>query len=166
MIDVKLTLADELLAARVGLERTEYSKRNGHVHSFTVTNAGNYFSDIMAASGAVAGEIAVAKSLGINDFIPTSNTFKSTADIGENIEVKWTAWTGGHLVIHPKDRDTDVAILVVGQSPNLRVIGWLPVMMAKRPKYRHTKDHAWWVSQINLQPIENLLRSNYAHPSI
>jgi hypothetical protein len=120
----------------------------------------------MAASGAVAGEIAVAKSLGMSDFMPTANTFKSTADIGDNIEVKWTGWMGGHLVIHPKDRDTDVAVLVVGQSPNLRVVGWLPVSQAKRPKYRHTKDDAWWVSQINLNPIENLQRSNYANPSI
>ena len=166
MIDIKLTLADELLAARVGLERTEYSKRNGHIHSFKVSTAGNYFKDIMAASGAVAGEIAVAKSLGIKDFIPTANTFKSAADIGENIEVKWTAWHGGHLVIHPKDRDSDVAILVVGESPNLRVVGWLPIIQAKRPKYKHTKDDAWWVSQINLHPIEDLVRSIYGNASI
>lgn len=166
MIDIKLTLADELLSARIGLERTEYSKQRGHTHSFTVNNPGNYFSDIMAASGAVAGEIAVARALGINDFVPTANTFKSTADIGENIEVKWTAWHGGHLVIHPKDRDTDVAVLVVGNSPNLRVIGWLPIMQAKRPKYRHTKDDSWWVSQINLHPIEDLNRSQYVNPSI
>jgi len=166
MIDIQLTLADEVLAARVGLERTEYSKINGHSHSFEISKPGNYFKTIEAASGAVAGEIAVAKALGINDFKPTSNTFKSCADIGENIEVKWTAWVGGHLIIHPKDRDTDIAILVVGDSPNLKVVGWLPIIQAKRPKYKSSKDESWWVSQINLHPIENLQRSNYGNVSI
>ena len=143
MIDIKLTLADEILAARVGLERTEYSKRNGHVHSFIVTNAGNYFTDIMAASGAVAGEIAVAKSLGITDFMPTANTFKSMADVAENIEVKWTSWTDGHLIVTPKDRDTDIAVLVVGDCPKFKVIGWIPMVIAKKPRFKHSKMDAW-----------------------
>ena len=120
----------------------------------------------MIASSSIAAEIAVAKSLGIMNFKPTANTFKSMADVAENIEVKWTAWLDGHLVITPKDRDNDIAVLVVGDCPKFRVIGWIPIVVAKKPRFKHSKMDAWWVSQINLQPIETLKRSNYAHIQI
>jgi hypothetical protein len=94
MIEILLTQADEILSAQVGLQRVEYSKINGHSHSYITPNNGNYFKDIMIASSSIAAEIAVAKSLGIMNFKPTANTFKSMADVAENIEVKWTAWTG------------------------------------------------------------------------
>ena len=165
MILVNLTQADEIMAARVGLERVETSRLKGYENSYTISTATNYFGHVMANSGAVAAEIAVAKALGFDDFKPTCNTFKSIADVGADIEVRWTAWLGGTLIVHPKDRDSDIAVLVVGMSPNMRVIGWIPISAAKRPKYRHSKDDAWWVSQINLHPIETLMRSQYA-PSI
>jgi hypothetical protein len=38
--------------------------------------------------------------------------------------------------------------------------------MAQRPKYRHSKQPNWWVTQINLQPIENLRKSNYGQSAI
>ena len=134
MIEILLTQADEILSAQVGLQRVEYSKINGHSHSYITPNNGNYFKDIMIASSSIAAEIAVAKSLGIMNFKPTANTFKSMADVAENIEVKWTAWLDGHLVITPKDRDNDIAVLVVGDSPKFRVIGWIPIVVAKKPR--------------------------------
>lgn len=163
MIMIQLTQADEILSAQVGLQRCEHSKIHNHAHSYITPNNGNYFKDIMIASSAIAAEIAVAKSLDIPNFTPTANTFKSMADVAENIEVKWTAWDEGHLVITPKDRDSDIAVLVVGDSPNFKVIGWIPIVVAKKPRFKHSKMDAWWVSQINLQPIETLRKSNYAH---
>ena len=166
MIEINLTQADEILSAQVGLQRVEYSKINGHSHSYITPNNGNYFKDIMIASSSIAAEIAVAKSLGIMNFKPTANTFKSMADVAENIEVKWTSWTDGHLIVTPKDRDSDIAVLVVGDCPKFKVIGWIPMVIAKKPRFKHSKMDAWWISQINLQPIETLKRSNYAHIQI
>ena len=166
MIEIHLTQADEILSAQVGLQRVEYSKINGHSHSYITPNNGNYFKDILIASESAAAEMAVARSLGIMDFKPTANTFKGMADVAENIEVKWTSWTDGHLIVHPKDRDTDIAVLVVGDCPKFKVIGWIPMVIAKKPRFKHSKMDAWWISQINLQPIETLKRSNYAHIQI
>jgi len=163
VIDILLTRADEILCAQVGLQRVEYSKINGHSHSYITPNNGNYFKDILIASESAAAEMAVARSLGIANFTPTANTFKSMADVGENIEVKWTSWTDGHLIVTPKDRDTDIAVLVVGDCPKFKVIGWIPMVIAKKPRFKHSKMDAWWISQINLQPIETLKRSNYAN---
>ena len=163
MIDILLTRADEILCAQVGLQRVEYSKINGHSHSYITPNNGNYFKDILIASESAAAEMAVARSLGIANFTPTANTFKSMADVGENIEVKWTSWIDGHLIVTPKDRDTDIAVLVVGDCPKFKVIGWIPMVIAKKPRFKHSKMDAWWISQINLQPIETLKRSNYAN---
>ena len=163
MIEILLTRADEILCAQVGLERVEYSKVRGYEHSYITPNNGNYFKDVLISSESAAAEMAVARSLGIMDFKPTANTFKSMADVAENIEVKWTSWTDGHLIVTPKDRDTDIAVLVVGDCPKFKVIGWIPMVIAKKPRFKHSKMDAWWISQINLQPIETLKRSNYAH---
>jgi len=40
------------------------------------------------------------------------------------------------------------------------------MVIAKKPRFKHSKMDAWWISQINLQPIETLKRSNYAHIQI
>jgi hypothetical protein len=80
--------------------------------------------------------------------------------------VRWTKYVAGQLIIHEYDRTDDVAILVTGESPHYFIAGWIPIAIAKRPKYRHSKQPNWWVTQINLQPIENLRRSNYGHSAI
>jgi len=162
VIEILLTREDEILCAQVGLQRVEYSKMRGMEHSYITPNNGNYFRDVLIASESAAAEMAVARSLGIMDFKPTANTFKAMADVAENIEVKWTSWTDGHLIVHPKDRDSDIAVLVVGDCPKFKVIGWIPMVIAKKPRFKHSKMDAWWISQINLQPIETLKRSSYA----
>jgi hypothetical protein len=78
-----------------------------------------------------------------------------------HFEVRWTKYVAGQLIIHEYDRPTDIAILVTGQSPHYFIAGWIPIAMAQKPRYRHSKQPNWWVTQINLQPIENLRKSNY-----
>ena len=166
MMKIQLTSADEIMSAQVGLQRAQYCKERNLKNVFERKVANNYFNDILMGSNGAAAEIAVAKALGISDFKPTINTFKSQADLLDNIEVKHTGWHGGHLIVYPKDRESDVAVLVVGECPDLFVVGWIPVVVARRPLYRNNKADSWWVSQINLQPIESLLRSNYANVRI
>jgi len=166
MLKIQLTSAEEMISAQVGLLRAEHCKKNNMKNTFERKVGQNYFNDILMHTNGIAAEFAIAKALGITDFKPTINTFKSRADILKDIEVKSTGWHGGHLIIHPKDRDTDKAVLVVGQSPDLFVAGWMPVVVAKRPRYRNNKTESWWVSQINLQPIESFLKSNYGNVRI
>ena len=87
---------------------------------------------------------------------------KRFADVGNNLEIRHSKHDFGSLIIYPNDRDEDVAILVVGKSPTYRIAGWIPIKMARRPRYKKAGQESWWVSQDDLQPIENLGASQYA----
>ena len=113
----------------------------------------------------IGSEWVVAKYLNV-EFDPFEQKGKTKADVGSHFEVRGTKYLAGQLIIHEYDRTDDVAILVTGESPHYFIAGWIPIAMAKRPKYRHSKQPNWWVTQINLQPIENLRRSNYGHSSV
>jgi len=104
----------------------------------------------------IGAEMVVARFLGIADFEPTYNTFKNSADVGARFEVKHTKWVEGSLIIKPNDRDQDIAILVTGSSPNYSLCGWIPVAIAKKPKYMNGRGDSYWVSQVDLRPMETL----------
>ena len=118
----------------------------------------NLAKSIARDAEAIGAEMVVARYLGIADFEPTLNTFKNSADVGSRIEVKHTSWRDGHLIVKPSDRDTDLAVLVVGESPNYTIIGWIPVSIAKTPKFKSDQSNSWWVSQINLRPMDSILK--------
>jgi hypothetical protein len=123
------------------------------------------FEYLVESAEAIGSEWVVAKYFNL-PFDPYENKFKVKADVGNAIEVRWTKYVTGQLIIHEYDRPTDIAVLVTGQSPHYFIAGWIPVAMAQRPKYRHSKQPNWWVTQINLQPIENLRKSNYGQSAI
>jgi hypothetical protein len=107
----------------------------------------------------IGAEMVVARYLGIKDFEPTYNTFKNEADIelgNARFEVKWTKWIEGSLIIKRSDRDQDIAILVTGASPNYKLCGWIPVSIAKKPKYANSRGDSYWVGQHDLRPMETL----------
>ncbi len=155
-----LTRAEEFVCHKAALE---LAKDN---NDYWQTREGGYsmdksFHDLIAQDAqSIGSEWVVAKYLDL-PFNPYENKYKIKADVGSHFEVRWTKYVAGHLVVHEYDRTNDVAILVTGESPNYFIAGWIPIAMAKRPKYRHSKQPNWWVTQINLQPIENLRRSNY-----
>ena len=162
---VKPTIEDKVLAHTVALERIAQIKGQADDHSRYDRELG--FHDYVAqVAESIVAEILVARYLGFTEFDPRSSQFKKTADVGSFIEVKWTRYESGQLIIYEGDRQSDVAVLVVGTSPNYRLAGWIPVAMAKRPRYRHAKQPTWWVTQQNLQPIENLKGSNYGQAAL
>jgi hypothetical protein len=123
------------------------------------------FEYLVECAEAIGSEWVVAKYFDL-PFDPYENKFKVKADVGNAIEVRWTKYVAGQLIIHEYDSPNDIAVLVTGQAPHYFIAGWIPIAIAKRPKYRHSKQPNWWVTQINLQPIENLRKSNYGHSSI
>jgi hypothetical protein len=159
MILVRLSREDEIAAHTTGLAR---ESRYGSNPKFS-GNKGNFHNAVLIHSEAAGAEIAVARYFGIDNFQPTINTFKNEPDVNLNglgLEVKQTSHKNGHLIITDDDRDTDIAVLVVGESPSYYVVGWIPVIIAKRPRFQSSQG-GYWVSQINLQPIETLNRSRY-----
>ena len=131
----------------------------------TYTKDKNLHELIAQYAEALGAEWIVAKYLGVS-YDPFVSNHKDAADVGSQIEVRWTKYVAGQLIVHEYDRPNDIAVLVTGQAPYFFIAGWIPIAMAQRPKYRHSKQPNWWVTQINLQPIENLRRSNYGHSSI
>lgn len=157
---INLDLESQLRSAEVALNRIrEINGQPNHSSRYDQNlSMVQYIGQITESIGA---EIAVAKCLGMVGFDPAKSRFKKTADVGSCIEVKWTHYDEGSLIVYPSDRETDVAVLVVGRMPRYRIAGWIPVAIAKKDRYKHHRQPTWWIGQNNLQPIENLYRSKY-----
>jgi hypothetical protein len=157
---IVLDYAQQIRAAEVALSRIkELELKPNHFSRYDKElSFPEYVAQVTESIGA---EIAVAKYFGMIGFDPAMSRFKLTADVGAAIEVKWTHYDGGSLIIYESDRNHDVAVLVVGKCPKYRIAGWIPVSIAKRDRYKHHKQPTWWIGQQNLQPIENLYRSKY-----
>jgi hypothetical protein len=164
-VKLKATIEDKVLAHTVALERI--AQIHGQPdHSSRYDRRLGFHDYVAQVAESIVAEIMVARYLGYMNFDPRASQFKKTADVGSFIEVKWTRYENGQLIINESDRSTDVAILVTGTSPSYRLAGWIPVAMAKRPKYKNSKQPTWWVDQKNLQPIENLKGSNYGQAAL
>lgn len=162
---IKPTIEDKVLAHTVALERI--AEIGGHPDHDSRYDKRLGFHDYVAqVAESIVAEILVARYLGYVDFDPRSSRFKQTADVGSNIEVRWTRYDTGSLIVYENDRVTDVAVLVTGRSPNYNLAGWIPVAIAKKPRYRSSSQPTWWVTQQNLQPIETLKGSNYGTASL
>jgi hypothetical protein len=120
----------------------------------------------METAESIGAEYAVAKYFGIADFSAADSRFKRTADVGSIIEVKWTKYDSGSLIIYDTDRSTDIAILVTGKSPNYYLKGWIPIAVAKNQKWRRRDQPTYWVEQYHLHPIENLRRSSHGEATL
>lgn len=166
VIKVQLKQHEIEKAHEIGFLRAKEIGWTGDNHANRKSREGNYHRYITELAESVASEMVVAKWLKIADFEPTLNTFKTAADVGSKIEVKWTHWWDGHLIIHQYDRNDDVAILVTGQSPTYQIVGWLPVVNAKISNYWVQAERNWWVPQRELWEIENFERSSYATSSL
>jgi len=135
-------------------------------HSSRIVKNLSWFEYVAQMGESMLAELVVAKRLGY-EYQPGITWDKSKADVGQHIEVKWSANPNSNLWIQASDReDRDIAVLVVGNAPKMHIVGWMPVAIAKKPRYKNTSQDNWTVPQVNLQPIETLIRSNYAHPAL
>jgi len=157
---VVLDYSQEIQAHQLGLARvTELQGRPDHPGRFNKAISLHEF--ILENAEAVAAEIAVAQYFGLRNFMPTLNTFKNQADVGARLEVKWTKYDNGSLIINKTDRDQDVAVLVCGRSPVYLIAGWIPVKMARVPRFHHRLQDNYWITQRDLFPITDLRSSSY-----
>jgi hypothetical protein len=159
VVKVILDYSQEVTAHTVGLDRVASIRAVADHPNRAMRNL-NFHEYVSEMSESVGAEIAVAEYFGIKNFVPTNRTYKTQADVGATVEVKYTRYTDGSLIIGKTDRQDDVGVLVVGRSPVYYIIGWIPVAMAKRTKY-HRSDGSHWVGQNDLFPIKDLKRSIY-----
>jgi hypothetical protein len=126
----------------------------------------DFFQFVALQMNAIAAEMVVGEYLGLNYGDLADQRNKSAADVGSNIEVKHTAWQDGHLIIAPRDRSSDIAVLVVGACPEYRIAGWIPVAIAKQPRFKSTRDSSYWVGQTHLRPIDTFRKSSYGEAQV
>jgi hypothetical protein len=160
---VILDRSQEITAHQKGLDRViainaDPNDANQFGQKFT-----NFHEFIWQKAEGAGAETAVANYFGDYGFEPKVNTFNDEPDVGENIEVKWTKHANGHLILQNRGpgRPNDVAILVTGWSPVYILLGWMPVHMAKVPKYKHPYQDNYWVPRSNLFEMQYLKRSQY-----
>ena len=131
MIPVPITNEEQVRITEAGLHRAiNYIpqwegvtiKRN-HQHD---RERMNFPAFVMQQSEALGAEVAVAKYFR-KPIDLTNLNYKLGADVGNNIEVKWTKWQDGSLILTELDRKEDIAILVTGSMPKYYVCGWIPV---------------------------------------
>lgn len=159
---VKLDNTELAQCTVAGLQRL-MRKLNGHNSGHYYNNSLSFQERVAEEAESVAAEWSVAKYYNLPfDPMKSNDNFKDKADVGNAIEVKWTKWNDGHLIIYESDRKTDIAVLVIGKSPTYVIKGWIPVSVAQKERYRHAQQPTWWVAQHHLQPIETLKASNYA----
>ena len=160
---VRLDTAELAQCTVSGLQR--YTRKlNGDWRGHHYHNSLSFQERVAEEAEGVAAEWAVAKYYGLPfDPMKANDHYKAKADVGNAIEVRWSKWNDGHLIIYEYDRKTDIAVLVIGKSPTYTIRGWIPVAVAQKDRYRHAQQPTWWVAQHHLQPIETLKASVYAN---
>lgn len=58
-------------------------------------------------------------------------------DVGERIEVRWTAHLNGCLIAHETDAPGWLMVLVRGELPVMAITGWTTTGAAKQPRYQN-----------------------------
>ena len=76
---------------------------------------------------------------------------KEEADLYPNVEVRTTRHLGGRLIVRPQDIDDRPYVLVVGELPTFRVVGWAYGHEAKREEPRADGSH--WLPQSGLRRL-------------
>jgi hypothetical protein len=159
MIKMKISDADEWAihnrAAQVVFGQVELSTQPRYNSKL------NNYERVAEYAESIGSEIVVARYFGLDYDIEKSNG-KRNADVGKGLEIKWTSYINGSLIVYPNDRVDDVAVLVVGRSPEYYIVGWLPVKQAMQKQFKNSQQDSWWVNQDSLNPIGDLVRSSYA----
>jgi hypothetical protein len=84
-------------------------------HSSRIVKNLSWFEYVAQNAESMVSEWTVAKALGY-DYTPGITWDKSKADVGDHIEVKWSANPHSNLWIQESDRhDRDIAVLVTGK---------------------------------------------------
>jgi hypothetical protein len=103
-----------------------------------------------------AGEIAAAKALR-RYWPPSVDTFHA-ADIPPDIQVRTRTGPFDELCVRQNDMESHRYVLVIGNVPTFRLIGWMYGYQAKEPEWRGTsgKTAVWYVPTIELRDLRTL----------
>lgn len=144
---VELTLEEIRVAASVGIERRLRAIARNRQHRHSWRGGDVWEIDIQGA----AAEMAVAKAVG-RYWTDTADP-DYEGDVGQNVQVRWTARPDGSLLLHPDDKPEHAFVLVTGQIPQFEIRGWLWGAHGKDPRFwrEDTGRPAFFVPQAALR---------------
>ena len=152
---VELTTEEMRRYGAAGVARTAnaFEKRRGGAHGFD-RNFERWQIDVEG----VLTEAAAAKALGLSYEPVVGQLDTMFGDIGPGLQVRGTKYSNGSLLIHDKDVDDHVFILVTGIYGVYEVRGWILAKDAKLPQlWKMYKGRgAFWVGQNWLKSIDTL----------
>jgi hypothetical protein len=95
-----------------------------------------------------AAELAFAKSRGLYWPALCDDPAGLPGDVGI-AEVRQSADPEAHLILHESDHDERPYVLVIGQIPEFRIVGWIRGAEGKRPQFwrTHTGRPAFFIPQ-------------------
>ena len=153
---VELNEGEMRLAIQAGVDRrlTAIRLQSGEVYG--KASRGDYWTiDIEAA----AAEMAAAKALGVF-WAPAASAAQDRldGDLPGGIQIRHTSYPTGRLIVHDRDDDDHVFVLVIGTMPHFKVVGWIRGEDAKDEMFWDTKvpRPAFFVPQDHLLPLEQL----------
>jgi hypothetical protein len=132
-----------------------------HASTYERTHLKRVEEEIVGA----CGEMAVCKALG-RFWTPSVNTFHKTADVPPDIEVRATKRDDNCLIVRDNDPDDRYYFLVVGEPPDMTVVGYLKGSEAKKNQWVRdpgNRRRAWFVPQEALHHIKNPATRKEAH---
>jgi len=152
MTDVLLTWGEVRLAALAGVDQVIYSRSRRARHAYGAANDDAWQISIQ---GQLA-EYAVAKALDAF-WHAAKDVGPRVGDVGR-LEVRATLRQGGSLIVHESDPDEACFVLVTGDAPTLRLVGWLRGADAKQPRYWRTdvRHPAFFVPPAMLHGLDEL----------
>jgi len=128
---IKLTAAQCEYADSAGKRRHEFNRDIGAKDAY-----GFHGDGLKINLEGTRAELAVAVALQV-EWIDFSEDYHSiVADVGSCYQVRSTTHQRGNLILHPKDRDDQVFILVRSHRyPDMEICGWVYGRDAKQKKY-------------------------------
>jgi len=154
---IKLTPHNLFHAGMVGVSR----------HIKGASKKGRYGADNVKAGWQIncdgaAGEMAVAKAFNLYWDGALGNF--NAKDVGK-LQVRTNPNDWGDLILHPKDDDEDIFILVLSHlAPTYRLKGWLKGADGKLKKWWRDGAKgrpAYFVPQSALSPIKEIIELNH-----
>jgi len=105
-----------------------------------------------------AGEMAFAKAMNIH-WGAHSNVFKAP-DVGSIIQIRTRSNADWDLIVRDNDSDDEIFVLVTGEIPNYRIVGWIKGSDAKKAEWYKDMGKrgkpAYFVPQECLNPLSLL----------
>jgi hypothetical protein len=135
------------MASLIGCKRRSESKSRARADKHGLKDGDFWEKDIEGA----AAELAYCKFRNLF-WSGSIGSFKS-ADCGQNVQIRWTKYLNGKLIVRSDDADDHYFVLVRGTAPAFEIAGWILGADAKAKQYEQApngREAAYFVPETAL----------------